>query len=502
LLPAVNFKRTVSGLALFAVLALFAANVALSWRRYDTVPSLAGFDEVMINDAALGVARFGEMRAPGLEGTPLGSIYSLFPPGFPLAQGAVIRVFGLTPLSLRFLSKIPYLLACVLGLLIVRSLWRRNVFSSRSAMVVVVLWLSDFAGFWIGRQARMESLEELFGLTAAWALLHHSDRRRTWWLAAALVGLAFCMHPSAIILWLPFLVGLWFFRTFLGWRTVAACASLPILILGALWLAVHRERSLEALAIFRTLNSYRSDVGFEWGRWTGFLRAVQSTRKLDSASLAWLKPIGGLSFVVVLAGWALIALRLREGRNRWNRWNRWVAFALACALAHILCAQFVTGVFSQRIMLYYPFALLGAGIALTRFGVKWERPALAIAVLIAVIQFATMFAYTNLPGDRSPDRYSTLPLPPGTRTVAGGTELWYYFASRNLPFRIVTFQRPMFADYWRLHPEHFDEFDAVILPEDDPTLEWPELVRRPHRFFKDYTGMLVICLKAPAQNPE
>lgn len=488
--------RAVPRLALAIVLALLAGNFALSWRHYDTAPSLAGFDEVMINDAAVGIARYGELRAPSLEGTPLGSIYALFPPGYLLIQGAMFRAFGLTPLSLRFFSAVPHMLLCVLGLLIVRELWRRNVFSAAAAMAAALLWLSDFASFWIGRQARMESLEELFGLAGAWAVLTRPEERRSWWVASVFTGLAFCMHVSAILLWLPLLAGLWLGRKELGPRTIAGCAALPLLMLGALWAGVHGGRSLEAVSIFHTLNSYRSDVGFEWERWTAFAGALRAAGTLDRSALAWLKPIGGLSYVVVVAGWVLIATRVREART-----NRWVGFALACALAHVVCAGFVTGMLAQRMVLYCPFALLAGGIALSRAGLRGQRAALAVAALIALVQFATMLSYSNLPGDRAANRFAALPLPPGVKTVAGTTELWYYFVSRDLPFRIISFQRPMFADYWKLHPEHLDEFDAVILPADDEMLTWPQLARRPRRYFSDYTGTLAICLKQSAVYP-
>ena len=51
----------------------------------------------------------------------------------------VFRIFGLTPQTLRLSSVLPQM-----------------------AVVLAILWLSDIAGFWIGRQARI-SLEELFG---------------------------------------------------------------------------------------------------------------------------------------------------------------------------------------------------------------------------------------------------------------------------------------------------------------------------------------------------
>jgi hypothetical protein len=377
---------------------------------------------------------------------------------------------------------------CVLGLLILRRLWQRRILTAQSAMTVAILWLGDIAGFWIGRQARMDSLAEMLGLGAAWVLVERWDDKRSWWLAAVLVGFSFGMHASAVLFWLPFLIALWYFRKQLGWLTAAACAALPIAIVAAIWVSVHRELSLEALALFRTLNSSRTDRGFEWGRWMRFL-----VRRpfLTKGSLVEVFHIGGLSYWVVLICWALAAARFRVART-----NRWMAFAIACSVAHAACAQFVTGVLAQRLILYYPFALLALGLALTTLSPRFERAALVVALLIGVAQFTTMFTYANLPGDRSRNRMDALPLPASTRTVAGTTELWYYYVSRNLPFRLITLERPAFANYWRLHPEHLDQFDAVILPLNDTMLAWPELTRRPKLFFHDFAGTLVICLKS------
>jgi 4-amino-4-deoxy-L-arabinose transferase-like glycosyltransferase len=472
--------------AFLAILGMLLLNFGLSWWRYDTRPSLAGYDEVLINDAAIGFARFGELRAPAFENTSLGSIYALHPPGYLVLQGLIFRAFGLTPLSLRISSKIAHIAVCVLGLLILRRLWQRGVFSGKASIVVALLWLSDLAGFWIGRQARMDPLEETLALAAAFLLVENPHDRRSpqdkWrWLAAAvLVGSAFSMHASAILLWLPFLLGLWFFRDQLGWAMVVVCAALPIAIVATIWLVAHKEHSLEALALFRTLNSRRVDHGFMFDRWTTFLR---------TRSLLEVIQVGGPSYWVVLIGWIMAVAQVRVASTNRRRGLRqagweWIAFSASCCLGQAICAQFLTSMLAQRIILYLPFALLAVGITLTRVNPRYQRVALGVALLIAAAQFVGMGLYGRSPGNRSPDRFDALNLP-ATATVASSTELWYYYASRNRPFRIITYEPP----------EHLDEFDVVILPSDDDMLTRPELLRRPKRYFSDFTGALVICLK-------
>ena len=152
----VSAERVFPRTARLGILLLLLLHFALSWWRYDMMPSLAGYDEVMINDGAVGVARTGELRGPSLEGTPLGEIYALHAPGYLLLQGALFRVFGLTPLSLRLSAKLPHMALCILGLLILRRLWGSGVLSTQATTVAAILWLSDIAGFWIGRQARMD----------------------------------------------------------------------------------------------------------------------------------------------------------------------------------------------------------------------------------------------------------------------------------------------------------------------------------------------------------
>ena len=293
-----NMDKENARLALIFILTLLTLNFALSWWRYDVTPTLAGYDEAMINDGAIGVARFGELRAPEMEGTPMGRVYGLHMPGFLLLQGAIFHEFKVTPLSLRISSKLPRMAVMVLGLVILRRLWGCGVVSATSGLVVATLWLSDIAGFWIGRQARMEALEELFGLGAVWIILKRPREQRSWWLASALVGLAFTMHMSAILFFIPLALGLWFFRDVVGRRVGLACAVLPLAMLALVWVAAYRERSFEAAALFRQLNSYRGDVGFNLARWTEFASAVRSDGFASKGSLAWLKPIGGSSYCV------------------------------------------------------------------------------------------------------------------------------------------------------------------------------------------------------------
>jgi len=459
-------------------------NFGFSWWRYDTVPSLAGYDEVMINDAAVGFARFGELRAPAFEGTSLGSIYALHPPGYLVVQGLIFRAFGLTPLTLRIASKLAHMVVCVLGLLILRRLWQRGVLSGRACLVVALLWLSDLAGFWIGRQARMDPLEEMLALGAAFLLVESPHDRRSWFAAAVLVGLAFGMHASAILLWLPFLLGLWFFRDQLGWALVGVCAALPIGIVATIWVVAHKERSFEALALFRTLNSHRVDHGVMLDRWISFLR---------TRSLLEVIQVGGPSYWVVLIGWVMAVAQVRGALTNRRRGLRpagweWMAFSASCCLGQAICAQFLTSMLAQRIILYLPFALLAVGITLTKIHPRIQWVALGVAVLLAAAQFVGMGLYTRSLGDRSPDRFDALSVPSPTATVGSTPELWYYYTSRNRPFRIITYEPP----------EHLDEFDVVILPSNHEMLTRPELLRRPKRYFSDFTGTLVVCLKPPA----
>jgi hypothetical protein len=469
-----------SRFAQLAMLAMLLLNFTLSWWRWDRVPSVPGYDEALINDGALGVTRLGEVRSPHLE--------TLSPPasggpGFLLLQGAIFRTFGLTPLTLRISAKLSHMAVCILGLLILRLLWRRGVLGGTAAMVVAILWLTDLAGFWIGRQARMESSEEMLALGAAWILLGGTEQRRRWWAAAILLGLAASMHASSVVLWFAFLLALWFFRERLGWGMAAACALLPLAVAGVIWLVAFRERSLDALAVFRLNNSYRFDAPLALQDWWEIVRQRSAGRFL------W---YGGASYWLVWSGWLMALFQFRAARA-----SRWMAFAIVCSLGHAALALFVTDMRAQRLVLYVPWAFLALGLVLTNWPADRQRAALVLAALLGVAEYTGMFLYADLPGDRSPNRFDTLPLPAGVQSVAAGTELWYYLAAHNWNFRMVSLETPALGDYWGRHPEHFNDWDAVILNSTDPTLEWPVLSARPKMFFPDFTGTLVICLRRP-----
>jgi hypothetical protein len=111
---------------------------------------------------------------------------------------------------------------------------------------------------------------------------------------------------------------------------------------------------------------------------------------------------------------------------------------------------------------------------------------------LGAIQLAGMAFYANAPGERSVNRFSSIPVSGSTGAIAGTSELWYYYVAQNRPFHIL---KAEFPDSLLSHPEGFEEFDAVVLPANDKLLELPQLARRRKLSISSFTGTMVVCLK-------
>lgn len=244
---------------------LWILMIVIGWWRYADIPRLVGYDETIIHDAALGWAKTGKLAAPSMEGTPLSETFAIYPPLYPLAQGLVYRYFGFSAFTLKVVTKIGATLASLLGLLVLRRLWRRGTLSGGVATAAGVLWLTDWIRFWTSRQARMESWEVSFGVGAALLLAGGPERPWRWYGASALVGLALGTHFSAVIYYAPLVIGMLFFRRSLGWTRVATCAGLPLLVMATVWCAGHGARAWDALLVFRRI--YAVEYQLPWDRW-------------------------------------------------------------------------------------------------------------------------------------------------------------------------------------------------------------------------------------------
>jgi hypothetical protein len=86
-------------------------------------------------------------------------------------------------------------------------------------------------------------------------------------------------------------------------------------------------------------------------------------------------------------------------------------------------------------------------------------------------------------------------VPDRSLKVAAVAQLWFQFVGEGRPFRVVATMLPMDQEYWRSHPERFQEYDVVILEKDHPYLEFAELRNRRITTFRDAGWEYWICQK-------
>src|SRR5580692_13115544 len=79
--------------------------------RMPLAPALG--DELIINDPAVSLSRGGALVAPSLGGSVVGldKLYAHFPPVYIFLQAGMLKVFGVSAISLRALSVISLTLA-------------------------------------------------------------------------------------------------------------------------------------------------------------------------------------------------------------------------------------------------------------------------------------------------------------------------------------------------------------------------------------------------------
>lgn len=440
----------------WAIIALLAVTTGIGWWRYAEVPWLAGYDEVFIHDAALGWAKTGKLAAPSFEGTPLARTFSTYPPLYTMAQGLIYRGCGFEPLTLRGFTRLGMFVSSLLGLLVLRSLWRQGLLMGSVAAASAVLWLTDWVRFWNARQARMEPWETAFGVGAALVLTRGREEPRRWYCAAVLVGLALATHLSAAIFYIPLVVGLWLFRRSLGWGGTVAVAVLPVMVLVSMWLLGFRGQSWEAFLVFRRIYSAQAALPVDY--WLDAFHTPSLRGGLGYAvPVFWLIPLGG----AVCLWWAF-----RGPRYRWG-------IFLTCSILAQLAGIMVYGTRPERVMLMTPLALVVLGSALSGSNPKLRQACTVGALVLGAAELAASGAYVTYRQGTPPPDFEPLRIFDG-RPVAATTELWWEFMKRGVSVHVVATDNPGYGDYWR-DPQNLVRYRTVVLDSPSkllPAAEW------------------------------
>ena len=157
-----------------AFFTLFILRVLLVFIGFDRLPLIPALgDEVIINDAAITLARTGSMVNQSFTYSSLGldHLYGHFPPIFILAQAGVIKIFGLSAFSLRLISLTSVLLLPAISSLILLDLYKKKIIKKHILFWITAIIFLDMSSISFGRMARMDSLANFFILLALFKCL-------------------------------------------------------------------------------------------------------------------------------------------------------------------------------------------------------------------------------------------------------------------------------------------------------------------------------------------
>jgi hypothetical protein len=474
-------------------IALFLIRAAGLFTGLDRLPMVPTVNpEVVINDPALSLSQGRGLVAASFEHSVNGldRMYAHFPPIFIALQALVFRMFGFSGMTLRALSVFCDLGTCLIFLLIVRQLYERKILDSLGATVAGVLIVLEPTAMIHAREARMESLNTLFGGIAFFLCIRADgeDLRpgpslRYWLGAGIMIGLALATHPAALLMWVAFEVwSLMYFRK-LGLRRWLAVNAVPaIVMIGASLLAYGRKIGA-AVAQIRHLALFAGIPDLHIG---------DLFQTLIHRSAGGFQNAGGLGLIFTLAALA------------WAVWRSLSApSATLTGLVAVLFLQLVLLQFivptsgMNRAVMIYPFAFVCAGVALSHMGQSAARKIAVVGAAAALLQVALIAGYLlqlrHTWNVRSADRFDPIvsAVSRGAR-VAGPPELWFGFRQRDRQFAVI--YRAMGEDeYWN-QVNAFDPYDVIILDPNWQQFEpWHEkaAIGRPverlvHTYSRDY----------------
>jgi hypothetical protein len=457
---------------LFCLVCLFVVRGFFCYYGYDRRPLFSSNDEVIVNDAALALARGQGLRLASFEGLELARMWAHYPPVFFLTQGAIFKAGGFCPGAVRLPGIVYSFAGVAILVLILASLHRARIIDRFGAVIAGALLFVDPYFLVISRVGRMEPLALFFGLSGiacvTCARTPLAVPMRRWIAGGALTGLAISTHPTAFLYWIAFAAFAAIApREGIG-RRVLAVVVVPGLTALLIWIAVYRGQSGVAFEQMHHLSqiSLKPTLGL-----IDFFHAV-GNRNLDEFSHA-----GGTTYIVLFAGWLALALRPAFQRRESNLENwRLLVFVAAGVLQTAVAWKFT--LYCARAILFVPLGAINLALALS-FLPKPPRRAIAIIVGAFVSLQVSLFLmyFARLPrnwNSWSPDRFDALVGSLPANRVASTFELWHAFMKANRQVRIVDFSLIPDQHYWVENPRRLEDYDTIILTESEYANKAPD----------------------------
>ena len=458
---------------------------ALCFYGYDRRPLASSNDEVVIQDAPLSWARGQGLRLASFEGLELAKFYAHYPPVYTVTQAALYRVFGFSMAVVR----LPGIIYSLIGLLFTAGIlvrWQRaGLLDAFGAWTSGILLLIDPFIAVVSRVGRMEPMAMMFGVMGISFIADSScdyvtANRKRLIASGVLVGLALATHVAAVAYWVMFVGLLITTQERIKLRNKTLLVSLPIAVLGLIWIAVYRERSVEGiqqmLRISRTL--LPPSFGFR-DLTVGLLYSNQDL----------IKKVGGTAFVLLWAGWLFALARPFFSTDESSRNSRRMLITFAVVAVIQIFIGWKLSLYVARTYLFLPLAIVFLAAATSHMSRVPRRIIVVGCVIFAAAQLS-LFAqyYRRLPGhwhEWSPNRFDDLVRSiPENQRVVSTYELWHAFMKANRPVSITDFtlvadrmlveQRPGMLETYDVAILNCETRDIAHLTGSFPAAQWSE----------------------------
>lgn len=459
---------------LISLMLLLFLRTIFVWYGFDRMPLLSNNDEAVFNDPAISMMRGTGLVAKSYSGImDMDTVFGHFPPLYIAVQSAVFGMAGISPLSLRGLNIVFFILYVLLFALLVFRFRAMGIYDPYAALWVMALLLSDPTGFSFCRMGRPESLAIFFALSAFLALTAPSGitaRRRHWVFSGLLIGCAIAVHlemVTSLVIYV-ILAFLKFFKR--DKKVLLALLVLPFGVLACIWVGAHGTKSLAALAQFRRMYSCSSG---------GFLRGYRIfdlVRMMAAKNFQAFNGAGGFAMILVGFSWVAIAIRFLHGLTqrsvRANQGYRCLLFMGAVAVIHFIMIDRFFGSATQRIITILPPALMGLGVALSHLRLskagRWVlNGILGFLLLAGLTGHAVYLRKIHREWDeRDPSRFSAFVSElPQNKRIAAAFPLWFELIKSGHDIFVLGSGAPCHVD--SAATIDLNSMDMMVLYSDD-----------------------------------
>lgn len=491
-----NFCAAISRRPEVVLALVFVVVVFFLTYGFDRLPLLSGSDDVSTADAALEYSAGGAFRAQAYDGTPMGKLFSIYPPLWVLMQACVFKVMEFSSLSMRLLDLVAGTLGFFFFVQIMHKLWLVGRVGTAELLLGGTAYLLEPGSFLSIRIGRVEPLGlafsgAAFAILFSWLLSPHKVRKNWLWVAHLCMGLAMSVHWTFFAVNLNYLCLLAFGLSTrrLQNKNFLMGALVPPAVAVGIWVATFRNASLDALYVFHAHTSQFLVISKSWIFAIAPLLSGDLFQFFKGPGLMVIWAIFSIFFVFLT--W--VSNLPHKGINRIDGLNKYVFVA---NLLLILSLYFIFGISRTRLYPMIPLFIISSCLSIRAMKESFRRPALAMMAVLCLgsaVSFAFLAKKIQLEYSmRDPDRFKSIVREiktQGARSVLCDYAFWFAFVKEGIKPKVWDAGFIFNVNYWQsVSQENLDSFDAIVLRTQSSLNSRINLSKFSKRELSDFSG--------------